>query len=59
MKQIGEFYGYKTEFKNDYAKSLRLYFRWNQASTINEIVESLNNFEQIYLIIEGETIKID
>ena len=59
MKEIGEFYGYKTEFKNDYTKSLRLYFRWNQASTIKEIVESLNNFEQIYLTIEGETIKID
>ena len=59
MKQIGAFYGYQIEFKNDYAKSLRLYFRWNQTSTINEIVESLNNFEQIHLTIEGETIKID
>ena len=59
MKQIGDFYGYKIEFKNDDAKSLRLYFRWNQASTIQEIVESLNNFEQIHLTIEGQTIKID
>lgn len=59
MKQIGEFYGYKINFQNDIAKSLRLYYRWNQASTINEIVESLNNFEQINLTIESETIKID
>ena len=59
MKQMGDFYGYKIEFNNDNAKSLRLYFRWNQISTINEIVESLNNFEQIHLTIEGETIKID
>ena len=59
MKQIGDFYGYKTEFNNENARSLRLHFRWNQASTIQEIVESLNNFEQIHLTIEGNTIKID
>ena len=59
IKQIGDFYGYKTEFNSENARSLRLYFRWNQASTIQEIVESLNNFEQIHLTIEGETIKID
>ena len=59
MKQIGDFYGYKTEFNSENARSLRLYFRWNQVSTIQEIVESLNNFEQIHLTIEGEAIKID
>ena len=59
LNQIGNFYGYKIEFKNDSARSLRLYFRWNRASAIQEIVESLNNFEQIHLTIEGETIKID
>ena len=59
MKQLGDFFGYKINFKNDNTKSLRLYFRWNQASTIQEIVESLNNFEQIHLSIERETIIID
>ena len=59
MKQISDFYGYKSVFKNNSIKSLRLYFRWNKASTIQEIAESLNNFEQIHLTIEGETIKID
>ena len=59
MKQIGDFYGYKPEFNSENARSLRLYFRWNQASTIQEIVESLNNFEQIHLTIEGGAIKID
>ena len=59
MKQIGDFYGYETEFNCENARSLRLYFRWNQASTIQEIVESLNNFEQIHLTIEGGAIKID
>ena len=59
MKQIGDFYGYKPEFNNENARSLRLYFRWDKASTIQEIVESLNNFEQIHLTTDGETVKID
>ena len=59
MKQIGDFYGYKTEFNSENARLLRLYFRWNQDSPIQVIVESLNNFEQIHLTIDGKTIKID
>ena len=59
MKQISDFYGYKSVFKNNSIKSLRLYFRWNRASTIQEIVESLNNFEQIHLTIKGKNIEID
>ena len=59
MKLIGDFYGYKPEFNSENARSLRLYFRWNQTSTIQEIVESLNNCDQIHLTIEGKTIKID
>ena len=59
MKKIGDFYGYQIEFKNDNAKMLRLYFRWNKASTIEEIVESLNIFEQMHLTIECQTIKIE
>ena len=59
MKQIGDFYGYKPEFNSENARSLRFYYRWNQASTIQEIVGSLNNFEQIHLTTEEGTIKID
>lgn len=59
MNHISDFYGYKVEFNNDFTKSLRLYFRWDKALSIQEIIESLNNFEQIHLIIEDKTIKID
>lgn len=58
LSQIAAFHGYLTEFKNDTSKSLRLYFRWNQTSPIEDIVESLNNFEQIHLTVSGKTIII-
>lgn len=59
MDQITNYYGYEVIFNNNNTKSLRLYFRWNQALPIKEVVESLNNFEQISLTIKDKTIKID
>ena len=56
---IAVYYGYTVEFSTDASKTLRLYFRWNQAQTLDEVVESLNNFEQIHLTVNGKTIKID
>ena len=59
LTRIGSYYGYTVTFNNDAAKSLRLYFRWNQALPIEDIAASLNNFEQINLTIVDRTIKID
>ncbi len=58
-ERIGEYYGFNVEFASEAPKSLRLYFRWNTRERIEDAVESLNNFEQIHLTVEGRTIKID
>ena len=39
--------------------SLRLYFKWNPAEPLDEVVARLNNFEQIDITLEGKTIKVD
>lgn len=57
--RIAEHYGYETEFSADAPKALRLYFRWDQSQTLDEVVESLNNFEQIHLTVNDKTIKIN
>ena len=57
--RIAEYYGCKVEFSADAPKTLRLYFRWNQSQTLDEVAESLNNFEQIHLSVKNKTIKID
>ncbi len=59
ISQISDYYGYEADFINNDSKSLRLFFRWNQALTIEEVAESLNNFEQIHLSIKDKTIAID
>ncbi len=57
--RIAVYYGYSVEFAAPGAGSLRLYFRWNQAQTLDDVVESLNNFEQIHLTVKDGTIIID
>lgn len=59
INDIAGFYGYQVDFVDSAAKSLRLYFRWNQAASVENVIESLNNFEQINLSIKGQTIVID
>lgn len=39
--------------------SLRLYFKWNPAETLDEVVARLNNFDQIDIVLDGKTIKVD
>lgn len=58
MNRIAEYYGYDTEFATDAPMSLRLYFRWNQSHTLDEVIESLNNFEQIDITVKDKIIKI-
>lgn len=57
--RIAGYYGYDAEFSTEAPKTLRLYFRWNQAHTINEVIESLNNFEHIHISVKDNTLIID
>lgn len=59
LKKIAEYYDCKVAFNNEASKSLRLYFRWNQENTLEEVVERLDNFEQIHIVNKDRTIKID
>lgn len=59
ITRIAEYHDYNVTFSSDTPKSLRLYFRWNQAQSLDDVVESLNNFEQITISVEDKTIKID
>ncbi len=59
MHCIAAYYGYSMVFGADAPRSLRLHYRWNQDLPVEDVVESLNNFEQITITIKGKTIEID
>lgn len=59
VTKIAEHYRYTVVFNSDNSKALRLYYRWNPVLPIEEIVESLNNFEHINLTIKDKTLNVD
>lgn len=59
INKIADYYEYTVIFSNDTSKSLRLYFRWKPALTIEDVAEQLSNFEQIHITVNDKTIKID
>lgn len=59
LSEVSTYYGLNVIFYDEAVKSLRLYFRWDPAMTAEEVVERLNNFEQINIVVDGRTIKVD
>lgn len=58
LADIAEYYGATVKFNQDAAKSLKLYFEWDQSLPLNEIVEQLNNFEQINIILTDKVLTV-
>ena len=59
LVDIAEYYGVAVKFNQDAAKSLQLYFEWNQALPLNEVVGQLNNFEQINITLTDKVLTVE
>ena len=58
LTDIANYYGASVKFNQDAAKSLQLYFEWNQALPLNEVVEQLNNFAQINITLTDKVLTV-
>ncbi len=52
LTEMTKYYSCELTFLNEDVKSLRLYFKWNQAAPLEDVIEELNNFEQINIRID-------
>lgn len=59
VDEIGRYYDATPTFRNANARALRLYFKWDQARTLAEVVEQLNSFEQIHITLNANNLTID
>lgn len=59
INSIAVHYGYNVFFDDDASKSIRLYFRWDQTLSVEDVAARLDNFEQIHISIDDKTIKVD
>lgn len=58
LADIAGYYGVTVKFNQDAAKSLQLYFEWDQSLPLNEVVEQLNNFEQINITLTDKVLTV-
>lgn len=58
LADMAGYYGVTVKFNQDAAKSLLLYFEWDQSLPLNEVVEQLNNFEQINITLTDKVLTV-
>lgn len=58
LADMAGYYGVTVKFNQDAAKSLLLYFEWDQSLPLNEVVEQLNNFEQINITLTDKALTV-
>ncbi len=56
LTDMGEYYCLRVELRNEEAKTLRLFFQWNQRQEASKVLEQLNTFERIHLVLNDSTI---
>lgn len=58
LADIAGYYGATVKFDQDAAKSLQLYFEWDQSLPLDKIAEQLNNFEQIDITLTDKVLTV-
>lgn len=58
LADMAGYYGVTVKFNQDAAKSLLLYFEWDQSLPLSDVVEQLNNFEQINITLTDKALTV-
>ena len=56
LTELSVYYNYKTFFRDDAARHLRLFYQWRPDYSLEKVVEMLNNFEALHCHLEGDTL---
>ena len=59
MKQLNKDFGVKVVFKNENARTIRLYLSWEADDKLLDIVNRINHFEKVHLTLSDKTITIE
>jgi hypothetical protein len=59
LNEISAYYNLKVEYGSDKSKHLRLHFRWNQSQSAEEVVETLNHFENVHITLADGKMSVE
>lgn len=58
LMDMSQFYKVELVFKNEHARNLRFHFVWNKKDPLDRVVEKLNNFETVDIVVENEKMMV-
>lgn len=59
LTDMADYYRLRVEWQNEEAKTLRLFYQWDQSLTPSEVIEQLNTFERFGLELNDSTIIVE
>lgn len=59
ITELSDIYNVRAEFKSEKVQELRLYLKIEEGKTLNEVLETLNAFEQFSVTLSGDVLVIE
>lgn len=59
LQYVGKAYGVEVKFNNKEVSALHLYYKFDPALSLDEVISQLNTFEQINISRNGNTLTVD
>ena len=59
LSAMATFYHVSVDFRTPEASHLRLFYKWQQGNSIENVVEDLNHFDRVSLRLEGNTLIVE
>jgi len=58
LSAMAEHYGVKVEFKSDEARHIRMFFIWNKNMSLADVLEIINGYDRINVVLVDETLTV-
>ena len=59
LGEMATYYGCEVSYRSEDVKKVRLYFTWDKAMDVDEVVAMFNKFERIHITREGRRITVE
>jgi hypothetical protein len=56
LGDMASYYGKEVSFANENTKSVRIYLKWNQAESLEAIIDKMNHFDKFTISVENDKI---
>ena len=59
LGEMAQYYNVKVVYNNASARKLRLFYEWNMADSVEQVVDVLNHFRHVNLQLNDRTIIVE